>query len=187
MTQQKLTIETTLMLDGNPITVPSIIRDIYVDFACPTKVTVKANAPGCKMCFRVEAGLKELLKFLLLQPKLVLDPDKDKDVKETEVLEKGFSFYTSDPSGHTGEIKLSDTQVFTDSQIELLFGDKQKELEKITFVNHTRYPVEVKIIQGRDLTPCDEDDAACALPCSSCRKVVSTFVDHEQNARFLSH
>ena len=162
MTNKKLTIETNLKIDDKPIIDKPLSRDILVDTAFPTTVTVPKDAPGCKKCFRVEAGLRELLKFFLLKPVPTVpqgDPTKPQDI-----LKKGFKFYTSDACGKTDEIDLTDTQVYTDSQLDLLFGKKQLEIEKITFLNPTRHDVDVTIIQGRDLTPCDEDDASTCPP-----------------------
>lgn len=164
MSKQKLTIETTLKLDDVVITTPPITRNIWVDDAHSATVTVPKDAPGCKACFRVNAGLQDLLKFFLLQPKAKVDADKGE--KADEVIKKGFKFYTSDPYGNTEDnpIDLTDTLVFTDNQIALLYGENQKELQKITFINHTGHDVDVKIIQGRDWTPCDEEDSTCAHP-----------------------
>jgi hypothetical protein len=135
----------------------------------------------------VEAGLRDLLKFFLLWPVPYEAPPgaggggaagaavpaqaapKEK-VKPEDILKKGFKFYTSDAWGQTDPIDLTDTQVYTDNQLDLLFKGKQKEIEKITFINHTGYCVDVTIIQGRDLTPCDEDDAAPCPPQSSAAK-----------------
>ncbi|HEX3151331.1 MAG TPA: hypothetical protein VHR66_24850 [Gemmataceae bacterium] len=163
MSTQKLVIETTVKLDDRVLTTPALSRTITVDSACDTTVTVPKNAPGCKKCFRVEGGLQKLLKFLLLKP--VPQPIEGKDEKPEVILNKGFKFYTSDPNGDNKEknngepVDLTDTLIYTDGQIDLLFGANQKELEKITFLNHTDHDVDVRIILGRDLTPCDEDDA----------------------------
>jgi hypothetical protein len=189
--QQILTISTLLSLDGKPIgDGKPFTKHIPVDSAFATTVTVSLNAPGCKKCFRVEAGLKTLLKFLLLKPDFTPpDPQPKPDPTQAakpdpaakptidQVLKDGgLQFYTSDPIAGTEPIDLTGTQLYTDDQLDLLFGvdpktgDEQKELEKITFINHTGYSIDITIIQGRDFAPCDEDDAECPYPTGAAKK-----------------
>ena len=53
MSEQILTIETTVKIDTKPITEKPFSRDIKAHDAHANTVTVPKDAPGCKQCFLV--------------------------------------------------------------------------------------------------------------------------------------
>lgn len=185
MSKQRLTITTGMTLNENP---PGgeekpfgkeLKRFVWVDAAFTTVVTIPRDK--AEKCFRVEAGLRDLLQFFSLSPvatKKVKQPDGTEKVEEVPIPRDKLSFTTDGPQAlltdgqkanppaapTSWKIMLSDSQTYVDDQIDMLFADNQAELETITFFNHTGYDVAVTIIQGRDLTPCDDDGATCPIP-----------------------
>ncbi len=170
MSQQKLTIKTSMELDEAPFG-KDVSRTIWVDSAFQS--TVHICKDKAEKCFRVEAGLKSLLKFFALTPAATKKEKEDGKEKSTAVdlPRNKLHFSTAGPAAagvvqkngpadiSSPKLSLSDSQTYVEGQIDLLFGKDQGELETITFFNYTGYDVAVTIIQGRDMTPCDPDGA----------------------------
>src|SRR5262245_30090498 len=183
MSKQTLNIETTVKLDNTAITTQAIKRSIPVDCAYPQTVTVPKDAPGCEQCVIIDAGRLDRLRFLLLLPVPYIPKPATGTGTATpaqqpgqtaakggepadDILKQGFKFYTSDSSGQrSDEIDLTGVQIYTDNQLKVLYKANDdgylSKLEYITFINHTKYCVDVTIIQGKDSMPCKDGSEPC--------------------------
>ena len=117
-------------------------------------------------CFRIEAGLKSLLKFFLLNP-VIPPPAGSTQASGQQAAAAppatpapdplaGFWFSTADGGGYTGQIPLTSAAVYMDNNsLSTLFGPNQQELQKIHFYNPTGKCVNVTIIVGRNMGCCE--------------------------------
>jgi hypothetical protein len=164
-TSTQFTIQMTVTLPNQaPIQIPNPPQVINTDTS--SSVTVMVPPSSQLSCFRIEAGLKSLLKFFLLNPVIQPPPSTTPAAGQqapaappatpaTDPL-AGFWFSTADASGYTGQIPLTSAAVYMDNNsLSTLFGPNQTELQKINFYNPTGKCVNVTIIVGRNMGCCD--------------------------------